>query len=57
MIQDPIRGWVGQEVVVDNFSSSDCGLATISPLGTSGTDTSPTSPNIFELAVECYGFG
>ena len=28
----------------------------MSPMGTSGTDTTPTSPKIFDLAVSCYGF-
>ena len=35
-IQDPFRGWEAQEVVVDNFSTSDSGVATMPPLGTSG---------------------
>ena len=55
-IQDPIRGRKGQEVVVDNFSTSDCGVAKLSPLGTIGTNMTPSSPNIFGLAVNCYGF-
>ena len=28
----------------------------MSPMGTGGTDTTPTSPNIFDLAAICYGF-
>ena len=45
-IQDPIRGWEGPEVVVKNFLTSDPGVHTVSPMGTSETDTNPTSPNI-----------
>ena len=55
-IQDPIGGWERQELVVDNFSTSDSGVAALSPVGSSGTDTTPTSPNIFDLAVNRYGF-
>ena len=54
--QDLVRGWEGQEVVKDIFSSSDSGLATMSPMGTSGTDTTPTSLNDFDLGVNRYGF-
>ena len=55
-IQDPVQGWHGQEVVVDNFSTSDSGVAKVSPMSTSGIDTTPTSPNIFDIAVKSYGF-
>ena len=55
-IQDLTRGWEGQEVVVDNSSTSESGVAAMYPMGTSGTDMTPNSPNIFELAVAPYGF-
>ena len=55
--QDPYRRSETQEVVVDNFPTSDSGEATMSPMGTSGTETSPTSQNISDLAVNRYGFG
>ena len=55
-MQDPIRGWEGQEVLVDNCSTSDSGVATMAAVGTSGTDTIPNSTDIFDLAVDCYGF-
>ena len=41
---------------MDSFLTSDSGVATMSPMGTTGTDTTPTSRNIFDLAVNCYGF-
>ena len=50
-MQDPPPGWEGQEVLVDNFSTSDSVVATVSPMGTIETDTTPTSPNIIHLAV------
>ena len=55
-IQDPIPEREGQEVVVDNFSTSDSGEATMTPKGTIGIDTTPTSPKIFDLEVNWYGF-
>ena len=42
--------------MVVNYSTSDFVVATMSPTGTSGTDPTPTSPNIFDLAVIRYGF-
>ena len=41
--------------MVVNFSTSDSGVATISPTSTSGTDLTPSSPSIFDLAVTRYG--
>ena len=41
-IQDTIRGWEGHELVVDYFSTSDSSVTTMSPMGTSGTDTTFT---------------
>ena len=55
-VQDPIREWEGQEVVVDNFSTPDSGAATLSPMRTSWNDTTGNSSNIFKLAVNRYGF-
>ena len=42
-IQDPIPGWQCQEVVVDDFSTSDSDVTTMSPMGTSRIDKTPTS--------------
>ena len=56
-IQDPIRGRKGHQVVVDNFSTSESAVATMSPTGTSGTDATPTSTNISNRAVNRHGFG
>ena len=42
--------------MVDFFSKSDSGIATMAPMGTGGTDTTTTSPNIFDLAVNSYDF-
>lgn len=55
-VQGSIRGWEGQEIVVDNASTSDSGVATLSPTGTSRTAGSTTSTNLFDLAVNRYGF-
>ena len=55
-IQDPIRGLEGQEVVLNNFSTSDSSVAAVSPMGTNGNDTTRTSSNIFNLAVNRCGF-
>ena len=41
---------------MDNFSLSDSGVTTMSSMNTSGTDTDLTSPKIFDLAVDRYGF-
>ena len=42
--------------MVDNVSTSESGVATMSPMGSSGTDATPTSPNIFDVTVNRYGF-
>ena len=55
-MQSPIRGWEGQENVIDNGSTAYCGVATLSPTDTSGTVRSSVSPNIFDLAVNRYVF-
>ena len=54
--QDPYRRSESQEVGVDNFSTTDSGVATMSSIGISGTETSPTSQNISDLAINRYGF-
>ena len=55
-MQSPIRGWEGQENVIDNGSTAYCGVATLSPMDTSGTVRSSVSPNILDLAVNRYVF-
>ena len=42
--------------MVDNFLTSDSGVVKMSPIRTSGTDTTPTSPSNFYLAVKRYNF-
>ena len=42
---------------MDNFSTLDFGVVTMSLMGTSGTDTTPTSQNIFDLAIDRYRYG
>ena len=42
--------------MVKKFSTSDSGVATVSPMGTTRPDTTLTSPNIFDLAVTRLGF-
>ena len=42
--------------MIDNVSTSDSGVATLSPTGTSRTTRSSVSPNLFDLAVNRYGF-
>ena len=51
----PIRGCEDQETVVDNFSTSHLVAATMLSLGTRGIDTTLTSSNIFNQAVNRYG--
>ena len=55
-VQGPIRGWERQEIVLDNASTSDSGVATLSPTGTSRTARPSVSPTFFDLAVNRYGF-
>ena len=55
-VQGPIRGWEMQEIVIDNASTSDSGVVTLSPTGTSRTARSSVSPTLFDLAVNRYGF-
>ena len=56
MRQDAIRGWEGQETVIDNGSTTDSGIGTISPGTSTTTDTRNVSPSIFDLAIDRYGF-
>ena len=53
-MQDPVRGWERQETIIDNGSTADSGVATVSPADTSGTVRSPFLPNIFNLALKRY---
>ena len=55
-VQGPIRGREGQEIVIDNASTSDSGMATLPPTGSSRTARSSVSLNLFDLAVNRYGF-
>ena len=56
MRQDALRGWQGQEIVIDNGSTTDSGVGTMS-LGTSTVrETTNVSPSIFDLAIDRYGF-
>ena len=55
-IQNPNWGCEGQQVLVVNFSTSHSGVSTMSPKCASWTDTIPSSSNIFDLAVDRYGF-
>ena len=52
MRKDAIRGWEGQEFVIDNGARTDSGIGTMSP-GTSGaTEMKNVSPSIFDLAID-----
>ena len=42
--------------MIDNASTSDSGVATLSPTGTGRTARSSVSTNLFDLAVNRYGF-
>ena len=54
MRQDALRGWEGQEIVIDSGSTTDSG--TMSPGTTTVTETTNVSPSIFDLAIDRYGF-
>ena len=56
MRQDALRGWEGQEIVIDNGSTTDSGVCTMSPGTNTVTETTNVSPSIFDLAIDCYGF-
>ena len=56
MRRDAIRGWEGQETVIDNGSTTDSGIGTISPGTSTATETTNVSPSIFDLAIDRYGF-
>ena len=56
MRQDALGGWEGQEIVVDNGSTIDSGVGTMSPGTSRVTETTNVSPSIFDLAIDRYGF-
>ena len=56
MRQDALRGWEGQEIVIDNRSRTDSGVGTMSPGSSTVTETTNVSPSIFDLAIDRYGF-
>ena len=56
MRQGAIRGWEGQEIVIDNGSTTDSSLGTTSPGTSTATETTNISPSIFDLAIDRYGF-
>ena len=55
MRQDALRGWEGQ-IVIDNGSTTDSGVGTMSPGTSTVTETTNVSPSIFDLAIDRYGF-
>ena len=56
MRQDVLRGWDGQEIVIDNGSTTDSGVGTMSPGTSTVTETTNVSPSILDLAIDRYGF-
>ena len=56
MREDALRGWYGQEIVIDNGSTTDSGIDTMSPGTSTVTETTNISPSIFDLATDRYGF-
>ena len=44
MRQDSLRGWKGQEIVIDNGSTIDSGIGTKSPGASTATETTKVSP-------------
>ena len=56
MRQEALRGWEGQENVIDNGSTADSGVGTMSPGNSTVTETTDVSPSIFDLAIDRYGF-
>ena len=55
MRQDAIRGWEGQEIVIDNGSTQDSGIGTTSPGISTATNTVIISPSIFKMAIDRCG--
>ena len=55
-MQDTIRGWERQENLINNVSSEDSGVATLSSTDSSGTVRSPVLLNTFDLAINRHGF-
>ena len=56
MRQDAFRGWEGQDIVIDNRSTTDSGIGTMSPGTSTVTETTNVSPGILDLAIDRYGF-
>ena len=56
MRQDAVRGWEEQEIVIDNGSTIDSGVGTMSPGTSAVRETTIVSPSIFDLAIDRYGF-
>ena len=56
MRQDALWGWEGQEIVLDNGSTTYSGIGTMSPGISTVTETKKVSPSIFDLAIDRYGF-
>ena len=56
MRQDALRSWEGQEVVINNGSTTDSGIGTMSPGTSTVTERTNVSPSIFDLAIDRYGF-
>ena len=56
MRQDALRGWEGEEIVIDNCSTTDSGVGTMSPGTSTVIETTNVSPSIFDLAIDRYGF-
>ena len=56
MRQDAIRSSEGQEIVIDNGSTTDPSIGTMSPGTSKATKTKNASPSIFDPAIDCYGF-
>ena len=54
--QDLNRGWEIKETVTNIGSVADPGVASLSPTDTSGIVREPVLPNMFSLAINCYGF-
>ena len=56
MRQDAFRGWEGQDIVIDNRSTTYSGIGTMSPGTSTVTETTNVSPGILDLAIYRYGF-
>ena len=56
MRQEALRGWEGQDTVIDNGSTTDSGIGTMSPGTSTVTETTNVSPSTFDMATDRYGF-